>query len=329
MPLRDDFRPRMQSQATGFRVVDDLVWRGWGGIVADFWRVRCEPEAHGSYVSPDPRLFVILDITPGGVFELTSDDGASAVHNRPWSMAYIPANVALRGRTRAVEQLSHLDIHLPEVALTRRFGRSLDHTLLGTMRLQFEDERIAAIAKLLVDECRNIERLDDRYGVGLIEALATALFSIKAERPKGRPSLSRQQLDRTRDYIDANCFETIRLSELASLLGLSETYFSHAFKASTGMPPLRWQMETRIAKVKDMLADTRLTLTEIAASAGFSDQAHLTRSFKRSVGVAPSEWRRLHLPKTGNVIVSSPGLMRKQAKTEQNQPKSCKHVVKT
>lgn len=288
----DNFLPRMQSRSNGFVVVEDLVWRGWGGIVADLWRVRCEPDAQGSYVSPDPRLFVVLDINPGGEFELAAENGTTAVHRHPLSMAYVPAHVPLRSRAMGMQHLSHLDVHLPEAALTRRFGRSLDRARLNTLHLQFHDERIATIIGLLVDECRNPDRLDDRYGAGLIDALLTALFCVKAERPKARPSLSRQQLDRSLDYIDAHCFETIRLSDLASRLGISETYFSHAFKASTGVPPLRWQMETRIGKVKDMLADERLTLTEIAAMAGFSDQAHLARSFKLLVGITPSGWRR-------------------------------------
>src|SRR5690606_25091862 len=91
MAARDgNFLPRMHSQSHGFTVVDDLVWRGWGGIVADIWRVRCAPDAHGSYVSPDPRLFVVLDITPGGRFELTAGNGAVGVHRNRWSMAYVP-----------------------------------------------------------------------------------------------------------------------------------------------------------------------------------------------------------------------------------------------
>jgi AraC-like DNA-binding protein len=288
----DNFLPRMQSHSNGFVVVEDLVWRGWSGVVADIWRVRCEPNASGYYVSADARLFIVLDINDGGQFELTDELGATAVHCHAMSMAYVPAHVPLRSRGDGLRHLSHLDIHLPEAALTRRFGRSLNRARLGKMQLQFDDARLAAIASLLVDECRNPDRLDDRYGAGLIDALLTAFFCVKAEKPKARPSLSRQQLDRSLDYIDAHCFETIRLADLASRLGISETYFSHAFKASTGVPPLRWQMETRIGKVKDMLADERLTLTEIAAAAGFADQAHLTRSFKRSVGGTPSEWRR-------------------------------------
>jgi AraC family transcriptional regulator len=100
------------------------------------------------------------------------------------------------------------------------------------------------------------------------------------------------KLDQSLDYIERHCFEPIRLHGLASLLGLSESHFSHAFKASTGVPPLRWQMETRVGKVKDLLLRDDLTLTDISAMTGFADQAHLTRSFKKVVGVTPSEWRR-------------------------------------
>lgn len=296
--IRDAFfLPRMQSEAYGFTAMSDLAWRGWGGIVADVWRVRCETGAHGRYVSPDPRLFVVMEMTPGGRFELFSEQGGEvASHDSAWSMAYIPAHMPVRGRAVGVRELVHLDVHLPEAALVRRFGKAFDHALLNMMRLQFQDARLAAIGALIAEECRSQSPLNDHYGAGLTDALLTALFDVPGEKPKSRPSLSRQQLDRSLDYIDAHCFETIRLSDLASLLGLSATYFSHAFKASTGVPPLRWQMETRIGKVKDMLSADQLTLTEIAAIAGFSDQAHLTHSFKRSVGVAPSEWRRNRNP---------------------------------
>lgn len=282
----------MQSHFYGFESSEELVWQGWGGIVADIWQVRCEPHAHGDYVSPDARLFVVLDITPGGQLELTSADGQAAIHSAAWSMSYIPAHMRLRSRAIGIQSLSHLDIHLPEAALMRRFGRSLDRARLDTARLQFHDDRIATIAGLIVDECHKAGRLDDHFGAGLTDALLTALFDVRADRPKSRPSLSRQQLDRSLDYIDEHCFDPIRLADVAGLVGLSETHFSHAFKASTGVPPLRWQMESRITKVKNMLADERQSLSEIAATAGFSDQAHFARSFKRLVGITPSQWRR-------------------------------------
>lgn len=287
------FLPRMQSDAHGFTVVEELRWRRWGGVVVDAWHVDCSADARGTYLSPDPRLFAILDMTGGGVFELSDPvGGMPARHVRPLSMAYIPAGVTVCSRVRGIRMLRHLDIHLPESALIRRFGKALDPDRLSAPRLFFEDARLAAIVSLLAEECAGEEPYDDRYGEGLVDALLTALFSVRPERQKPRPSLSRGQLALSLDYIDAHCFETIRLHDLAAQLGLSETYFSHAFKASTGIPPSRWQMEARIRKIKELLCRESATLAEIAVSTGFSDQAHLTRTFKRLVGLTPSQWRR-------------------------------------
>lgn len=287
------FLPRMQSEAYGFSAVEDVRWRRFGGVVVDAWHVECSADAHGTYLSPDPRLFVILEMTAGGRFTLSAPgEDRAAVHERPFSMAYIPAGMTVCSRACGIAALRHLDIHLPHAALIRRFGKALDATRTDAARLCFEDTRLAAIATLLAAECTSDEPYDDRYGEGLVDALLTALLAVRPERQKPRPCLSRSQLAQSLDYIDAHCFETIRLHDLAAQLGLSETYFSHAFKASTGIPPSRWQMEARIRKIKELLGEGRATLAEIAASTGFSDQAHLTRTFKRLVGLTPSQWRR-------------------------------------
>jgi len=283
----------MQSEGHGFEVIGDLRWRAWDGVVADIWTVDCAADAGGSYLSPDPRLFVVLDINKGGALELSvSGQGSSAIHRAPLSLAYIPAGVAVRSRALEIGQLRHLDIHMSEAALVRKFGKALDPVRLAMPRLQFNDGRIAAIAALLADECASDTPLHDRYGDSLVDALLCALFEVRREVRRARPGLSRAQLRQSIDYIEARSFETIRLQDMAALFSLSESYFSHAFKASTGIPPLRWQMNARVGKVKELLSTSTQTLTEVAATAGFSDQAHLSRVFKRVTGMTPAEWRR-------------------------------------
>jgi AraC family transcriptional regulator len=56
--------------------------------------------------------------------------------------------------------------------------------------------------------------------------------------------------------------------------------------------PHNWLIEQRIVLSKKKLRDDRLSLADVAAECGFSDQAHFTRQFVRIVGVTPSEWRR-------------------------------------
>ena len=285
--------PCMQSEVYGFIVKDGPLWRAWDGIVADVWDVECGPSAGGTYVAPYPRLFVLLDINAGGRLELTAPGiGAVGRHAQPFSMSYIPAQMPVESHAVGVTGLRHLDLHLPGTALMRKFGGVIAPEKLAETRLNFHDPRLAALAGMLADECQSRQPLHDRYGAGLIDALIAILFSVGSRTPKARPTLSRTQLNLSLDYIEQRCFEPIRLYDLAGLLGLSESYFSHAFKASTGVPPLRWQMETRIGKVKELFLRDDLTLTDISAMTGFADQAHLTRSFKKIVGVTPSEWRR-------------------------------------
>jgi AraC-like DNA-binding protein len=56
--------------------------------------------------------------------------------------------------------------------------------------------------------------------------------------------------------------------------------------------PHKWLIEQRIVLSKEKLRDDRLSLTDVALVCGFSDQSHLSREFKRTVGVSPGAWRR-------------------------------------
>ena len=55
------FQPQMKSVRQGVTVVDALKCRAFNGVIADLWRAQCEPGARGEYISPYPRLFIVLD----------------------------------------------------------------------------------------------------------------------------------------------------------------------------------------------------------------------------------------------------------------------------
>lgn len=283
----------MQSRIHGFALAEPLSWRVWNDVVADVWDVYCAPDAYGTYVSPDPRLFVALELSKGSAFELGIAEPETVVsHSTPLSMSYVPAGLSVDGRALNLKRIRHLDLHFSESAVTRRFGKALSRDRLLLPRLNFTDVRMAALAVAIAEECANPDPQNDLYGESLATALLALLFDIRQENESRRPGLSRFQLKTVTDYIEDHCLEPIRLLELANLAGLSETYFSHAFKASTGVPPHRWQMQARICKVQHMLTLGDRTLSEVAAAAGFSDQAHFTRVFKKVVGLTPADWRR-------------------------------------
>lgn len=289
------FRPRMTSSIDGISVVGELKWRAWEGAIADVWSVDCAPGARGAYISEDPRLFIVLEMRgPGDLMLDPQGGGAAQSHAGPRSVSYIPAGYPIGGRSMGVTHLRHLDLHLDAPTLMRRFAGALQPADLETPRLGFQDERIAALAGQIAAECTSEAPLHDLYGEGLLNALLVALFRIERPAERRRSQLSRRQLQRVQAYIEDHCLENIRLSALAEVAGLSQTYFSHAFKATTGVGPYRWHMQARIRRVQRLLLQEEAPLTEVAALAGFSDQAHLTRVFKQHVGVTPAAWLRHH-----------------------------------
>ncbi|SFK94660.1 AraC-type DNA-binding protein [Mesorhizobium albiziae] len=288
-----NFSPKMRSVTHGFSVVGGLKWRLWKGVVADVWDVDCAHDASGDYVSPDPRLFVALELGANGSFIVDQPDARKVErHDVPLSMSFVPAGMPIRGRVQGLTRMKHLDLHFSETALLQRFGRAIDRQHLLEPRLSFREPRIAGLAVAIAAECDNADPLHDLYGEGLINALLALLFDIRTETGRRRPALSRHQVRLVTGFIEEHCLETIRLSDLAALVGLSESYFSHAFKAATGVPPHRWHTQARIRHVQRMLSSPGAVLTEVAAAAGFSDQAHLSRVFKATVGVTPSTWMR-------------------------------------
>jgi transcriptional regulator GlxA family with amidase domain len=90
----------------------------------------------------------------------------------------------------------------------------------------------------------------------------------------------------------ANLAETLQLSQLAAISGLSTSHFGRAFKASTGLPPHRWHLKQRIEHACAMLADAGASLADVAYATGFADQSHFTRVFSRMIGMSPGAWRR-------------------------------------
>ncbi|MGB6214308.1 helix-turn-helix domain-containing protein [Pseudomonas mandelii] len=85
--------------------------------------------------------------------------------------------------------------------------------------------------------------------------------------------------------------ETVEVTELARACALSRSHFSRAFKCSTGLSPQDWIRHQRIARAKQLIQNTDMTLTQISLECGFCDQAHFCHIFTRSEGINPFAWR--------------------------------------
>lgn len=284
------FHPNMRSTTDGFTVVGGLKYRSFKDAVADVWEVDGKAGAGGEYQSPHPRLFVLLERAGAGTIQIGAEGDVGRATASGAKLSYIPAGLKTWSYVPAETRLRHLDLHFDAATFSGRFSGEFDSALLAEPRLMFDDPDLLALANLLASECERGD-LNDLYGEGIALAMLTRLFRVRQAMP--RPGqLSAHRLRQAMDFIEANCLRKIRLQELADLAGLSQSHFSFAFKASTGVAPHQWQMQTRIERMKLMLVSPGATLTEVAIAAGFSDQAHMTRIFKRHAGMTPAAWLR-------------------------------------
>ena len=96
---------------------------------------------------------------------------------------------------------------------------------------------------------------------------------------------------RLREYLDCHYAQNISTDTLAQLVGLNPFYLNRLFQKHVGMPPHAYQIQQRLRKAKYMLEDGH-SLLNTAMACGFSDQSHLTRHFKKWLGVTPGKFQR-------------------------------------
>ena len=100
------------------------------------------------------------------------------------------------------------------------------------------------------------------------------------------------QAHRALGYIERNLGPKMRLRDIADCVALSESHFSRAIRRRLGSSSMAYVGARRVERAKLMVASTRRKLTDIALACGFLDQSHLTKSFRRVVGMSPGVWRR-------------------------------------
>jgi AraC family transcriptional regulator len=105
-------------------------------------------------------------------------------------------------------------------------------------------------------------------------------------------ALSRAKLRAIIEYVDEHLDASLTLEHMAAVVHLSAYHFARQFKAATGRPPHQYVIARRVERAQQLLRqDHDLSLAEIAAGAGFSDQSHFSRHFKRLIGVTPRRFR--------------------------------------
>ncbi|HJU55129.1 MAG TPA: AraC family transcriptional regulator [Pyrinomonadaceae bacterium] len=107
-----------------------------------------------------------------------------------------------------------------------------------------------------------------------------------AARPHGKEP---RHIKTVRDYLKSHYAENVSLSQLTSMTNLSPFYLLRVFHHQVGFPPHEYQTQVRIAHARKLLLEGK-PISHVALETGFCDQSHLSRNFKRIVGMTPGQF---------------------------------------
>lgn len=147
-----------------------------------------------------------------------------------------------------------------------------------------DPELVAAFARLhdALDSGTVLERQSR-----LIRCVGLVVERCGEARAPAAATPSTPVLLRARDYLVDGFAERISLAELAAVAGLTRFQLLRAFTRHFGLPPHAYQIQVRLARVRALLK-RGVPIRDIEA--GFADQPHLSRTFKRFFGVTPAQY---------------------------------------
>ena len=154
----------------------------------------------------------------------------------------------------------------------------------------FDDRMVNHLMSAMTQDCTD----GSPAGPLVVDALVTALvagLAASTPPPVAHTRLARARVQRVLDLIEAEMHRPLGLDELAAQADIGVRRFCAAFRDAIGTSPHQYLLERRVERAKRLLRERALSLAEIAAAVGFSDQSQLTRNFSRIAGLSPGRYR--------------------------------------
>ncbi|TDK37066.1 AraC family transcriptional regulator [Rhizobium deserti] len=247
---------------------------------------RIEARFHGQGFEPHRHDTYAIGVTLAGV---------QTFHYRGSTRASLPGKVIVLhpdelhdGSAGTDDGLRYRMLYLPPERLIEATGSAS----LPFVRdpVLADDEFRQCLAEALDDlEAEPQDLLMD----DLIARLSSSIWRHADVRdPASSSSLAREAVLRCRDYLQDNCSRLVSSQELEAVSGLDRYTTARQFRRLLGTSPHRYLLMRRLDRSKALMA-AGSSLADVAADAGFADQAHFTRHFKKTFGMPPGRWMAL------------------------------------
>jgi AraC-like DNA-binding protein len=224
-------------------------------------------------------------------------EGASSsrLRNLARRLTFVPAGHEYRAQyeTRTDTSIAFLYFD-PNLLLVPSDTPAGDTSL--SPRLLFEDSSLWHLVmrlKGLVDDAISADRrCFEAIGIVLVHELVRSRRDVPVVRPPLQGGLAGWQQRVATDYIEEHFAERIPLATLAEIVRLSPYHFCRAFKRSFGVPPHRYHSNRRIEHAKRLLANSDLSVTDVALQIGFGSSTSFATAFRKATGLSPTTYSR-------------------------------------
>jgi AraC family transcriptional regulator len=258
--------------------------RGESGV--SMLRTRFQRMAQ--FTASQTQHLIFMQMSPHLRLDCRVSGGRLAHETTTGSIAICPAGVDASVTSNTTADLMVVAVKPGRLALAAADDMAVEAQLRE--RISGHDRTLLEIACRLANESAAGHasglRLWNDTANDFINRLVLAHTRVPDASPRGR--LGRDALRKIRDYVHAHLAEPIEVNDLASLAGRSPFHFTRIFARSIGVTPYRYVVHLRLQAAIDRIR-SGMSLAQVAADTGFSDQSHLSRWIRRVHGVPPSQ----------------------------------------
>lgn len=101
----------------------------------------------------------------------------------------------------------------------------------------------------------------------------------------------RDEIIKGKEYIDDHWKEAFDIEKLTDAVHMSRYHYTRLFKQHTGITPYNYYQSVKFSKLKEMLCDTNLSITQIFKECGVDYNGSMAKRFKNEIGMTPSQYR--------------------------------------
>jgi AraC family transcriptional regulator len=139
-----------------------------------------------------------------------------------------------------------------------------------------------------------LRRSDTAAGLGIDGVIHEMLAEVARARSSYAETRFPIWLQTAKDYIHGNYTLSFTVSDVACIAGVHPAHLAKVFRQKLGCTIGDYVRRLRVEASCQQILKTKMRLCDVAINEGFSDQSHMSREFRRFIGVSPNAYRRLH-----------------------------------